>query len=62
MPEWTLKNLTRSPMTPDDIKKHLADRHQFEADNSLSIGQLENLHRRLHEDEDKEEASKKALV
>jgi len=59
LPEWTLKNLTSHPLTPDDIKRHLAEKHQFEADD-LPLKELENLHRRLHENEEK--TSKKALV
>lgn len=59
LPEWTLTNLTNpGKPTSDDIKKHLANKHQFEADETLSLQELENLHRRLHENED----SKKALV
>lgn len=46
-------SLTPAKVTPDDIKKHLAEKHQFEADNSLSLKELEDLHRRLHEDEEK---------
>ena len=36
-------------VAPEDIKKHLADKHQFEASDYLSSEELEKLHRKLHE-------------
>jgi hypothetical protein len=56
-----LGDLVPADITPEELKKHLADKHQFEADDSLSIGELSKLHKRLHEYEEKK-TSEKALV
>jgi len=48
---------TPGAVAPEDIKKHLTDKHQFEASDDLSPEELEKLHRKLHEED-----AEKALV
>lgn len=36
---------------PVDIRKHLADEHQLEASDNLSVKELSELHERLHRKE-----------
>lgn len=45
---------TPGAVVPEDIKKHLAEKHQFEADDRLSPKELEELHKKLHEETDKD--------
>lgn len=37
-------------VVPEDIKKHLAEYHQFEAPEEMSAKELDELHKKLHSD------------